>query len=120
MNRVLLIDDDTRMIDLYTTTFEDDYEVVVVSNSNDALEMAKTTLPHVILLDMMMPGYNGLQILEQLKAEPLTTAIPVVILSNLSEKKYQHMCLEKGAAKYCVKSDYEPEALLKEINHLLQ
>ena len=89
-------------------TFEK-YEVESAEDGEEGLEKARKVKPTLILLDVMMPKINGLQVLEKLKADPDLKKIPVVMLTNLAGQKDAETALAKGAVKYIVKSEYEPK-----------
>jgi len=98
------------------------YKVVSVGDGNEALRVARDIVPDLILLDMMLPGLSGLDVLKALKNDPITAAVPVVILSGLSQTN--ELKLKKdGAAAYFEKSKMELEAgsepLLKLVREVL-
>lgn len=85
------------------------FEIVAQLKNGDALfdwlEQHKTALPDVILSDLNMPGKNGYDILEGIKAEPAFRHIPVIITSTSSAKVMIDRCMNLGAAGYQVKPD---------------
>lgn len=82
----------------------DGYEVITASNGRDAIELAKTHKPDLIMLDIMMPDLNGWQALQALKKEESTRDIPVVMASVMEKDQDIKMSLSLGAADYIVKS----------------
>jgi len=85
MQKVLLIEDEVLILRMYEKIFSfEGFGVITAVDGIEGLEKAKTEKPNLILLDIMMPKMDGLRVLEQLKAEPLTKDIPVVVLTNLS------------------------------------
>jgi len=119
MAKVLIVEDDPLMSRMYQKIFTfEGYEVVTGMDGEEGLEKAKTEKPTVILLDVMMPKMNGLQVLEKLKLDPDTKSTPVIMLTNLAGQQDAESALAKGAVKYIVKSEYEPKevaAMVKEI-----
>lgn len=119
MAKVLIVEDDPLMSRMYQKIFTfEGYEVVTGMDGEEGLEKAKTEKPTVILLDVMMPKMNGLQVLGKLKLDPDTKATPVIMLTNLAGQQDAESALAKGAVKYIVKSEYEPKevaAMVKEI-----
>lgn len=80
--RVLVIDDDEVIVQLLRVNFEmDDYEVTTASDGLVGLAMAGADPPDVIVLDVMMPRVDGLEVARRLRAEPVTARIPIVFLS---------------------------------------
>jgi len=113
MAKVLIIDDDPAMQTLYQRVFTlEGFEVQVAPSGTDGLEKAQSFGPDIILLDMMMPVVNGLEVLGKLKANDAVKNIPVIVLSNYSEMDITSHALELGASQYFVKSDIEPTTLV--------
>jgi CheY-like chemotaxis protein len=79
------------------------YEVSTAADGEEALRVANETLPDVILLDMMLPKLSGPDVLRALKANPATAAIPVIVLTSLSQKNEARL-LHDGAEAYFEKS----------------
>ena len=110
MAKILIIEDDPLMRRLYQKIFTfEKYEVESAEDGEEGLEKARKVKPTLILLDVMMPKMNGLQVLEKLKADPDLKKIPVVMLTNLAGQKDAETALAKGAVKYIVKSEYQPK-----------
>jgi CheY-like chemotaxis protein len=110
--KVLLIEDDQLIQRMYAKIFAfEKFEVEVASNGEEGLEKAKTMEPKptIILLDVMMPKMNGLEVLEKLKLDPATKSLPVIMLSNLAGENDVETALSKGAVKYIIKSEYDPK-----------
>ncbi len=82
----------------------DGYEVITASNGKDAIELAKTRKPDLIMLDIMMPDLNGWQALQVLKQEESTRDIPVIMASVMEKDEDIKMSLSLGAVDYIVKS----------------
>lgn len=120
MAKVLIIEDDPLMSRLYQKIFTfEGYEVVTAANGEEGLEQVKKENPTVVLLDIMMPKMNGLQVLEKLKVDPDTKAIPVIMLTNLAGQQDAETALTKGAVKYIVKSEYEPKQVANMVKEIL-
>jgi len=83
------------------------YEVICAEDGETALELARDQHPDLILLDMILPKMTGPEVLRHLKSDPKTTAIPVVVLSSLTEKNRQKL-LEAGAEDYLEKGALMP------------
>ena len=98
---VLVIDDDEAVRDLMQRSFgKDGYRVEVAADGRSGLEMARRLKPAVITLDVMMPSMDGWAVLNDLKADPATAGIPVVMLTMVDEK---NMGFALGAADYFTK-----------------
>ncbi len=118
---VLLIEDDQLIQRMYQKIFTfEKFAVVLAGDGEEGLDKARTMSPRptVILLDVMMPKMNGMQVLEKLKLDPELKSIPVIMLSNLAGENDIETALSKGAVKYIVKSEYDPKQvsdMVKEI-----
>lgn len=95
------------------------FEVEIAVNGEEGLEKIRKSKPTLVLLDVMMPKMNGLQVLDKLKADPETKTIPVVMLTNLAGQKDAEVALTKGAVKYIVKSEYEPKQVTNMVKEIL-
>ena len=106
---VLFIEDDPTMAEMYKLKLEfDEYEVVVAPDGETALELAAASLPDLIFLDIRLPGLDGIAVLERLRSDDRTRAVPVVILSNYSEPELVERGLQLGALEYLIKSQTTP------------
>ncbi|HSX06748.1 MAG TPA: response regulator [Candidatus Saccharimonadia bacterium] len=120
MAKVLIIDDDQSMQSLYQRIFSlEGFEVKVATGGVAGLEQAQSFQPDVILLDMMMPGVNGLEVLGKLKADDKVKHIPVIVMSNYSELSITTHAMQLGASQYLVKSDIEPSELVSVVRATL-
>lgn len=120
MAKILIIEDDPLMSRMYEKIFKfEGFEVDVAINGEEGLEKVKTGNPNLVLLDIMMPRMNGIQVLEKLKFDPATKAVPVVILTNLAGEKDAEEALSKGAVRYIVKSSYEPKQVTNIVKEIL-
>lgn len=119
MAKVLIIEDDPLMIRMYKKIFSfDGYEVDTAGDGEEGFSKISSFKPTVILLDVMMPKLNGLEVLEKIKKDPDLKSIPVIMLTNLAGQQDIDKALELGAVKYIVKSEYDPKQvsdMVKEI-----
>jgi CheY-like chemotaxis protein len=120
MAKILIVEDDPLMARLYEKVFKfEGHEVDVALNGRDGLDKVRANRPNVMVLDIMMPEMNGLEVLDKLKADPDTKTIPVVVLTNLAGGQDAEAALTKGAVKYIVKSEYEPKQIANMIKEVL-
>lgn len=120
MAKVLIIEDDPLIQRMYQKIFTfENYEVQVASNGEEGLEKVKTSQPDAILLDVMMPVMNGLEVLDKLKSDPKLKPVPVIMLTNLADEKDAETALSRGAVKYIIKSDYDPKQVLDMVKEIL-
>jgi putative two-component system response regulator len=101
---VLLIDDSSEILDTLGAMLSDDYRVLAARDGLVGLDIAtRRPQPHLILLDVMMPGVDGYAILARLKESPLTRDIPVVLLTSLTDPASEEHAFELGASDYIAK-----------------
>ena len=120
MTKVLLVEDDPLIIRLYQKTLQfENYEVETADNGLSALEQLPTFMPEIILLDIMMPTMNGVEFLRNMKADPAVAAIPVIVLTNVSDSDVTMSAVDAGAALILIKSQTEPDDVIRAIQGVL-
>ena len=118
--KILLVDDEVDFLDLMKTRLEaNGYEVIAANNGKEALDRFKDDKPAAVLLDIMMPDKDGRDVLKELKADPVTKDIPVIMLTAKAEQFDRDSALAMGAYEYMVKP-YDGYALLRQINNVLE
>lgn len=115
---VLVIDDNDDIRSYIHQLFHTDYEVIEASNGSAGLDMARRYVPDVILMDVMMPGMNGLDCCEKLKADVLTCHIPIIMLTARSVESQRVEGYQHGADSYITKP-FSSEVLSARIRNLL-
>lgn len=102
--KILLVDDEIdTLLPLKMSLEAEDYLVLGASNGFEALELAKTNIPDLILLDIMMPGMDGYEVCVQLKKYPVTRNIPVIMLTAKDAVREKVKGLDIGADDYVTK-----------------
>jgi CheY-like chemotaxis protein len=110
--RVLFVEDDPTVAQMYRLKLElDGYRVEVAADGEKALDRARSEPPDIIFLDIRLPKLDGLSVLEQLRKDDRTRHVPVVILSNYSERELVEKGLKLGALEYLIKSQTPPAKL---------
>jgi two-component system phosphate regulon response regulator PhoB len=116
--RILLIEDERGLTEALTWTFQrEGYEVLVAGDGQEGLRRAQTLLPDLIILDIMLPGLNGLEVCRELRAGERTRDIPIIILSAKAEETDQVVGFSLGADDYVTKP-FSPKVLLQRIKAL--
>jgi DNA-binding response OmpR family regulator len=104
---ILLVEDEPVMRDLvllaFTQQFKDDYKVRSVKNGLEALEMIKQESPSLVILDILLPQMNGLQLIQKLHEEQLLHNIQIIVISGLGFKEIVQQALEAGVRDFLVK-----------------
>ena len=120
MATLLIVEDDKFVRDLYQHEFEKNgFETKLAEDGELALKAVKETKFDCILLDIMIPKVDGLELLRKIKADSDTKKTPVVVLSNLGQDEIIRQALQIGAKAYIVKSLYTPDQVVKEIRGLI-
>lgn len=118
--KILIVEDDVFIQDVYNVKFsQEGFEVIVAENGVDALEILKSFIPDVIMLDIMMPRVDGVEVLKKIKSENALKDIPIMILTNISEKEKMEEVMNLGANFYLIKSHFTPTEILDKVNLLL-
>lgn len=116
---VLLADDQIFMLRLLESTFlKDGYQVFQVQNGTDALTVATERKPNLIVMDVMMPGLDGLSAISQLKQNEATRDIPVIVLSSKAHAMTKLKAEQAGAALFMYKP-FSPNLLRSEAQRIL-
>ena len=102
---ILLVEDDTALASVYRSRLElEGFDVCEANNGEDALSLAVSEHPDLILLDVMMPKISGFDVLDILRNTPETTNIRVIMLTALSQPKDKERAEQLGVDDYLVKS----------------
>ncbi len=117
---ILVVDDERDILELLEFNLvKNGYQAVCVSSGEEALRAVRTQTPDLILLDLMLPAIDGLDVCRILKGDPRTRAIPVIIVSAKGEEADVVTGLELGADDYVTKP-FSPRVLLARIRAVLR
>ena len=113
-SKVLLIEDHKFLSELYAKNLKRrDYDVEIAKDGEDGLEKVKSFKPDVILLDIIMPDMNGIEVLKELKSNSKYKKIPVILLTAVYDVDKIRECLGIGALGYIIKVTSTEEMLNK-------
>jgi two-component system cell cycle response regulator len=119
--KILWVEDDQFMTSLLARRIADEKGILLHAPEGEkALEILKTETPDVIMLDILLPGMDGYEILRQVKANPKTRQIPVILLSNLGQKADTDRGAMLGANRFLVKAIITLDQIVKEISSVLE
>jgi two-component system phosphate regulon response regulator PhoB len=119
MKTILIADDEAHLRLLVRKTLEeDDFHLLEAQDGKSALELALTEHPDLVILDWMMPGMTGVQVLEALREDPETTATPVIMLTARSQKVDRNQVLRLGVRGYLVKP-FSPLELIQLVEKVM-
>jgi DNA-binding response OmpR family regulator len=114
--KILLIEDERLLLEMYVSRLEKaGFEILSAEDGDMGLKIAQEKIPDLILLDIVMPGMSGYDVLKELKTNPSTKDIPVIVFSNLGQEEEIKKGLALGAEDYIVKTSVTPTELLEKI-----
>ena len=118
--KVLIVDDEPHMLRVTELSIKKGgYKIVIGRNGKEAVELAAREKPSLIVMDVSMPVMDGLTALTQLKANPETAGIPVIMLTVRGQAMARQQAEQSGAAVYLTKP-FSPSQLLAEVKRLLE
>jgi len=115
---ILIVDDSSENVHILLNIFKHDYKVFVATNGVDALKMVPETNPDIILLDIIMPGMDGYEVVTQLKNNVSTAMIPILFITSLTDAKDEQKGLEMGVEDYIIKPFHNTLVKLRVKKHL--
>jgi len=121
-NKIIIVDDDDFLVNMYATKFSNSNILVEAFKSGeDFLEKLKTiTGVSLILLDIIMPGMSGIEILKKMREDKLGENIPVIMLTNQSDEKDINEAKKLGVVSYIVKSAATPSEVVSEVINIIK
>ncbi len=120
MKKVLLVEDDEYMLRMYQKLFTyGGFHVTAAADGLEGLQKAKEIKPDLIILDVMMPKMNGLELLAKIKNDETIKHIPTVMLTNLSMENEIDDALAQGASLYIIKNEHEPKKVFDMVKNLV-
>ncbi len=118
--KITVVEDDKFLRELITQKLsKEGYDISEAVDGEKGIETIKDEKPDLILLDLILPGIDGFEVLARIKSDPGISEIPVIILSNLGQKDDIERGLKMGAKDYLIKAHFTPEEIIKKINTVL-
>lgn len=120
MTKILAAEDDKLISNsLCDALKQNGYEAVAAYDGEEAIAKAKSEKPDLMLLDIMMPKLDGISVLWEMKANPETAKIPVVVLTNIGDVETISKIVEAGAVDYLLKSDQSVDDIIQKVKDVL-
>jgi DNA-binding response OmpR family regulator len=117
---ILLVEDDEFLAELYATKLNlEGFEISLATDGEKGLKMIKEKKPDLILLDIILPKMDGFEILKVIKTDKTLKRIPVILLTNLSQKDEVKRGLQLGADDYLIKAHFMPSEVVKKIKQTI-
>lgn len=119
MKQILAVDDNSANLQMVRGILQRLYQVTPVNNGERALQFLDRKTPDLILLDILMPGMDGLETLKRIKARPECKDIPVIMLTGLGDEEMLNACIEQGAVGV-IHKPFLPDRMFTMIAQVLQ
>jgi DNA-binding response OmpR family regulator len=118
---ILIIEDDEFLRGLINKKLASEgFNMISAIDGDDGLKKSKEEKPDLILLDLVLPKTDGFDVLVKLKEDKTTSPIPVIILSNLSQKEDIDKGIKLGASDYIIKAQFTPEEIVDKVKNILK
>jgi DNA-binding response OmpR family regulator len=118
---ILLVEDDEFLAELYATKLNlEGFEVSLASDGEKGVKMIKERTPDLVLLDIVLPKMDGFEVLARIKENDKTKNVPVILLTNLSQKDEVKKGLDLGASDYLIKAHFMPSEVIRKIKQFLK
>lgn len=120
MAKILLVEDDIFLSSLLGNRLKKEgFEVLNIKSGNEALKALKEFNPDLVLLDLILPGKSGFEVMEEINSDPQAPKVPIIILSNLGQDSDVIRGKGLGAVQYVVKARVTIDDLVKQIKDFL-
>ena len=121
MSKILLIEDDKFLRELIIQKLgREGYEVAEAPEGEAGLAKVKEEKPDLVLLDLILPGIDGFEVLSRMKKDPAFSSIPVIILSNLGQRDDVQKGIDLGAEDYLIKAHFTPGEIIEKVKATLE
>lgn len=121
MKKILFIEDDLAIAKSLSYKLQQaKFNVTIINNGTHALEILKKIKPHLVLLDIILPGKDGIEILKELKSSSKFKNIPVILLTNLSDEQRIAEAISLGSFDYLIKSSWSLEQIVEKVKDKLK
>jgi len=118
---ILVVEDDKFLRELIVRKLtEEKFLILEAIDGEEGIKKIKEGKPDLILLDLILPGIDGFEVLSQIKKEQELSLIPVIILSNLGQKNDVEKGLKMGAVDYLIKAHFTPGEIIEKIKNNLR
>lgn len=119
--KILLVDDDMTLHEMYAERLRaEGYVIVSAFDGEEALQKAGAEIPDIILLDIMMPKINGIDVMKKLREDEKTAGIPIILLTALVQEISKIKSMMQPGDNYLVKSEIMPGDVIKTIEESLK
>jgi DNA-binding response OmpR family regulator len=120
MTKILVVEDDKFLREMISRKLEKEgYDVYQAIDGEKGEEKIKEVKPDIVLLDLILPGIDGFEVLERVKKDPEVAEVPIIILSNLGQKSEVERGLNLGAVDFLIKAHFTPAEIVRKIKEII-
>ena len=117
---ILIVEDDKFLRELMVQKLvKEGFNIIEAVDGEEGVKKTKEEKPGLILLDLILPGIDGFEVLARIKADPETKQIPVIILSNLGQREDVDRGMTLGATDYLIKAHFTPGEIIEKIKNII-
>jgi len=121
MKKILIVEDDKFLRELMVRKLsQENFEIIEAVDGEEGIKKIKDTIPDIVLLDLILPGIDGFEVLAKIKEDATTNSIPVIILSNLGQREDVERGMKLGAIDFLVKAHFTPNEIIDKIKENLE
>ena len=118
--KILFVEDEMRIQKIYKDFFKKrGFDLIPSYDGIAAVRIAEEKNPDLILLDLILPGKDGFEVMKELKSNPRMAGIPIIILTNLEGAEHVERAVSLGARAYLVKANYSLKEVIKKIKEII-
>jgi len=120
-NKILIVEDDKFLRELISQKLsKEGFNVLDAVDGEEGIKKIKEEKPELVLLDLILPGIDGFEVLSRMREDPTVSSTPVIILSNLGQKEDVERGLKLGAVDYLIKAHFTPGEIIEKIRGILK
>ncbi len=120
-HKILIVEDDKFVRELiFQKLTEEKFDVAAAKDGEEGVEKVKSIKPDLILLDLILPGIDGFEVISKVRENKETGSIPIIILSNLGEKGDVDRGIKLGANDYMIKAHFTPKEIVEKVREILK
>jgi DNA-binding response OmpR family regulator len=118
--KILVVEDDKFLRELMSQKLiKEGFEIIQAVDGEEGLKKIKEEKPGLVLLDLILPGIDGFEVLTRVKTDPEVSQTPIIILSNLGQREDVERGLKLGATDYLIKAHFTPGEIIEKIKNIL-
>lgn len=116
MTKILIVEDDKFLRELMVRKLsQENFQITEAIDGEEGVKKIKEVIPDMVLLDLILPGIDGFEVLAKIKEDSTTASVPVIILSNLGQREDVERGMKLGAIDYLVKAHFTPNEIIDKI-----